>query len=362
MNRRIKALGMLAAAGVMLASANAHAVSDGNYSYKFQHCSGYADNVERDNYAEDGCHNFTMTVSDLSGHEYFGIGFAQTVDHEKGVIPDVLPFGIGANLHRFEMWWDIGKGCHRVVTDLATPSTPPTHGPCPWMNPAAPNYWPQFNAKPHPATGLRIYFGADDNAAGGEHDSSELINNGPSDGGGIHVIMSPAQASAWLAALMAHNLKYIVTHPLPIGDAGIGACADGICMSVQTQQQVAYQGGSSSTPPRDVSNYNGHRWDPTRCSGDDDGSLPTDTACNDPNNPSQHQDITYWNNQNGTVYAEPGVQIFEDPDPQGSPIGPYPLPALYIGTCGVVIGGGPVHMPASPFSNDAGQWVIGKNC
>ncbi|MGZ4144103.1 MAG: hypothetical protein ACXVPP_02970, partial [Actinomycetota bacterium] len=86
--------------------------------------------------------------------------------------------------------------------------------------------------------------------------------------------------------------------------------------------------------------------------------------CNDPNNqPHKHRDITYWYNQDGTVYVEPGVQIHEDPDPQGSPIGGfYPIPAIYIGTCGVIVGGGDLQMPASPFTNPSGQFVFPTGC
>ena len=60
------------------------------------------------------------------------------------------------------------------------------------------------------------------------------------------------------------------------------------------------------------------------------------------------------------VVAEPGVQFFEDPDAQASPALPiYPLPAVYVGTCGIVIGGGQLPaLPASPLTNSAGQLVI----
>ena len=57
------------------------------------------------------------------------------------------------------------------------------------------------------------------------------------------------------------------------------------------------------------------------------------------------------------------MTFFEDPDPEGSPIGPYPLPALYAGTCGVVAGGGPAATaPASPITNSAGQLQVKTGC
>lgn len=356
-----RSLVLLVALATVLGVSSAFAVSDGDYSYQRQHCSGHADNVEAENYAEDGCHNATVTISDLGGHEYWGIGAQQTVDHEKGPIPGVLPFGLGANLHKIDVWTDSGQDCQRYTTDLNAPGAP-AQSACPWFDPTAPNY-DGPDVAPDPTTGLRIYFGLDDNAAGGEHDSSELMNNGPSDGGGFHVVLDPASIQPWLLAFVAQNPQYVLTHPLPLADAGIGFCADGICFSAQTQRHVAYQGGNSENS-RDVSNYDGKRWDPSKCSGDSDGSDPTSNACNDPNAPDQHQDITYWSSQDGTTYVEPGVQIYEDPDPQGSPLGgQYPLPALYVGTCGVVIGGGSMQMPASPFTDDStGQVVIPTAC
>jgi hypothetical protein len=63
------------------------------------------------------------------------------------------------------------------------------------------------------------------------------------------------------------------------------------------------------------------------------------------------------------VYAEPGVQVYEDPDAQASPIGPYPLPAVYAGTCGGIVGGGSAPAaPDSPVTNDAGQIEARTGC
>jgi hypothetical protein len=357
----MKLRGLLAVFAIAsMVGGSAFAVSDGNYSPKMNHCSGAADNVESPERAEPGCHNGTVTISDNAGHEYFGIGSAQTGSHETGPIPPVIPFGIGSNLHSGDVWYDSGDGCTRYVYDVNAPG-PPEQGDCPWLDPNAPNYYGP-NPAPDPSTGIHIYFGFDDNSAGGEHDSSELINNGPSDGGGINIVLDPRQVQPWLEQFAAANSQFILTHPLPVGYAGIGFCADGICMATHTQRQTAYTGGSDTTPDREVYNYDGKRWDPEGCSGDDDGSTPGDNACNDPNDPGTHQDITYWYNQDGTVYVEPGVQFFEDPDPQGSPIGSYPLPALYVGTCGVAIGGGDFQMPDSPLSNHSGQWILSTGC
>jgi hypothetical protein len=205
-----------------------------------------------------------------------------------------------------------------------------------------------------PGTGLHVYFGANDNLDGGEHDSSSQVDNGPSDGGGIQANVSKGAVVRWLNAARDGNTSYLLTHPLPGADAGTGFCADGLCFSAQTQRRVAYQG--SSTDPndnRDVSDYQGHAWDPESCSGATGDDDPAHCG---------GQPLSAWDAQNGSTYVEPGVQIYEDPDPQGSPVGPYPIPAVYVGTCGLVVGGGPVRAPASPFTNPRGQLVISTGC
>jgi len=183
---------------------------------------------------------------------------------------------------------------------------------------------------PAPQDGAQVYFGADDNLDRGEHDGSSGIGNGPSDGGGIELLLDPASFGEWIARVQDGDTAFLLTNPLPLISFGTGACADGICFAVTTHQRVAYQGAGSGS--RDSADYSGVGWDPESCGG------PSQTAatCDDPN-ASGDQDITYWNNKVGTVYNEPGVQVYEDPDPEGSPIGPYPLPGAYAGTCGVVV-------------------------
>jgi hypothetical protein len=356
-----RALALLVAAVTLAAATSSFGgVSDGNYDPARMHCSGAANNVESPDYTEEGCHNSTLTISDGAGHEYFGIGLQQTASGEEGVAPGFLPFGLFSNIHAGDFWYDFGDGCTRYTFDAAAPGAP-VQGDCPWFDPMAPNYTGD-PVPADPSTGLRIYMSFDDNLAGGEHDSSELINNGPSDGGAIRVELDPRTIAPWLEAFAAANPQYILTHPLPAGEFGMGFCADGLCMALQTSRRVGYQGGSEDPADnRDAANYDGKNWDPEECSGNDDGS--EGNHCDDPNTPEE-EDITYWHNQSGTVYVEPGVQIFEDPDPQGSPIGPYPIPALYVGTCGVIIGGGPnVQMPASPFTNpNTGQVVLETGC
>ena len=188
-----------------------------------------------------------------------------------------------------------------------------------------------------PAGGLHAYFGADDNLDDGEHDSSDFSQNGPSDGGGVHADLSPDAVAEWQAAVQAGDTEYLRTHPLPV-PAGAGGCADGACVDAQTQRGRMFQGPGSGE--RDAYDYSGKQWDPYTCGG------PTDDAAH-----CGGQDLGAWNGTDGTVWAEPGVQVYEDPDPQGSPIDPlydagatpqpmlYPLPSAYVGTCGVAAAG-----------------------
>jgi len=295
------------AAVVLLVSAGAAiaGVSDGNYDPSRQHCSGGAEDVENSDSVEQGCQNFATEVNDGNGNEVARVGLPQLKDGEH---PD---------------------------PSRATYSVTPEG----------------FD----PTTGVHYYTGADDNLDNGEHDGSSTVSDGPSDGGSIVLNVSPESVQAWMDALAAGDAQYLATHPLPLIDFGIGACTDGICWSTQTQRRTAYDGGSTTAPARDAADYDGYKWDPETCSSAD----PTAATCSDA---SGTHDLSYWHDQAGDAYVEPGVQVYEDPSPNGSPIGPYPIPAVYVGTCGVVVGGGPLQMPASPATNSAGQVVVKTTC
>ena len=91
-------------------------------------------------------------------------------------------------------------------------------------------------------------------------------------------------------------------------------------------------------------------------------SVKDEQACDGgPGNP--HTMDQYRRAEAQHVVAEPGVVVYGDPDPQSSPIGPYPLPAAYVGTCGVTAGGGTAPAaPASPVTNSAGQVSVSTGC
>jgi hypothetical protein len=298
------------------------AVSDGNYDPNKQGCSAHADDSANPSYTENGCYSATLQISGKT-HRYVLVGVPQTPDGTSANAVEIcLDFTGTASCARFD------ENGFQQLPDR--PGTPPD---------------------PESAE-LHAYFGADDNLDSGEHDGSEEIANGPSDGGSIVTNVAPLTAADWVAKVLGGDSQYVLTHPLPAADAGAGACADGLCISVQTQRRVAYTAGGSHPETRDAANYDGHTWDPPTCAG------PTDTKKD-----CGGHDMSWWHKKGQTTYVEPGIQIYEDPDPQGSPEGPYPLPALYVGTCGFVAGGGVAPaFPASPITNGAGQLVVQTGC
>ena len=109
---------------------------------------------------------------------------------------------------------------------------------------------------------------------------------------------------------------------------------------------------------RNVYDYSDKHWDPEECSS---GSYQDETQC-DGGKDEPHTMDQYRRNEAQQVVAEPGVQVYGDPDAQSSPIGPYPLPAAYAGTCGVTVGGGQMDLSGTPVSNSAGQASINTGC
>jgi hypothetical protein len=315
---------VLPAAALLLAAAAlpAHAVSDGSYDPEKQGCSSNADDSDHPQYTEEGCYSATLQVSGAK-HRYVLVGVPQTPDGTSANAVEVcLDFTGTASCARFDE-----NGFSQLPDRQGTPPDPES-------------------------AELHAYFGADDNLDSGEHDGSEDVANGPSDGGAIQANVAPLTAADWVSQVLAGNQSYVLTHPLPAADAGAGGCADGLCVSVQTQRRVAYTAGSKNADTRDAANYEGHTWDPPTCAGPSDGSKDC----------GGHP-MSWWHKKNQTTYVEPGIQIYEDPDPQGSPEGPYPLPALYVGTCGFVAGGGMAPaFPASPITNGAGQLVVETGC
>ncbi len=199
--------------------------------------------------------------------------------------------------------------------------------------------------------GFDVDFGADDNLDGGEHDGmdgrkdtgTDGLQNGPSDGGSVGVHVRP----------VSPDNPPSQTNLAPFLMVEAGSCADGICEDVTTHKHEVFKGGAKKE--RDAADYEGREWDPFECDG---ASLKGEQSCDSgrKDGPKTHKD---WYNQEGAVYAQPGVNIYEDPDSAGSPIDPlaelfaalgigdgatplYPLPGTYVGTCGLIVQGGVV--------------------
>lgn len=278
-------LTMVGAGGVALAQ------SDGVYNPADQRCDESHNDTENEDVTHDNaerCQNATVFVAN-GDHEVVRAGTLHTQE--------------GTFVHHYQTDGDFGEGAD-------------------------------------PSQGGRIYFGADDNLSGGEHDGASGMGHGPSDGGGIELSFDPASIEAWIAALQASDTAYLATHPLPFISFATGACADGVCFAVTTERRVAYQGGDPDSH-RDSADYNNVRWDPDTCSGPDQNNTDPATSaeeCDDPATAGQQENIYYWNDQVGTVYNQPGVSLYEDPNPEGSPIGGvYPIPGAYVGTCGIIV-------------------------
>jgi hypothetical protein len=387
----------LGALGLVVAGAGvASAVSTGGYSSRQQDCAPNAD-ANTTQTAQPGCHNFKINVADGSGRRYAQFGIEQEAQEQNPHAADVSVTPNGQTPGRTASGPSIGGH-----VDTKYQPVPPNQcgledialyaaeeaaylagqgpKPCPldptkWNKPGgAPSVQPTVHqgtpdgSAASLLTGGQLYLGADDNLDTGEHDGvngqygTTKAINGPSDGGNLEVNWHPGQTTTWLADLMvlAHggSPAPIAENPVPVADAGGGACADGICFGVYTAQRSLYQGGGGTngkSSSRDVYNYQGKTWGPYDCNS---GAPSNEKACV---TEGGHTMDWYRQQEARNVYAEPGVQVYEDPDPQGSPAGPtqlYPLPAAYAGTCGVAAGGGAAKAPASPATNNAGQVVV----
>jgi len=288
------AISILAGIALLGTGGIARAQSDGVYNPKDQRCDEEHNDTANEEIVHDNterCQNLTVFVEN-GDHEVVRAGTLHTAD--------------GTVVHNYLVDGDFGEGID-------------------------------------PSNGARVYFGADDNLDLGEHDGASGMGHGPSDGGGIQLVaFDPASLSAWMTAVQGSDLVYLFTHPFPFLSFSTGACADGICFAVTTTQTVAYQGGDTSGTHRDSADYEGVKWDPEDCSGPRETGTPeaptSREACDDPSTTDYQESIYDWNNQVGTVYNQPGVSVYEDPNPEGSPLGGvYPIPGAYVGTCGAIV-------------------------
>jgi hypothetical protein len=357
---RLMVTSLLSGCFVVVGAGVALAVSGGGYEPAQQDCSPQADSTTTKDAAEPGCHTFKLNVEDGNGNRYAEAGVDQMPDgpsvigflfsvakpgdknfpHSGCVAVDTNGTGGGPGVG-CGTGSGVGADGHGDVYDPATGALTPHAGT---PDPAA--------LGSVASNGADVYLGADDNLDAGEHDGvsggtgTDHSANGPSDGGAVRAHFSPQEAGA---APTPYN-------PVSVVGASEGFCADGFCQDVTTYRQKVYEGRATDDgSSRDVYDYQGKSWDPANCSS---GSPADEANCHDATHPDMN---SFRDAEAHNVYAEPGAQLYEDPDPQGSPIGSsYPIPSAYAGTCGVTVGGGsPVPPPpAGAPSNDAGQLQV----
>ncbi|MCU1450490.1 MAG: hypothetical protein JWP02_2660 [Acidimicrobiales bacterium] len=385
--RRTAVVALFVLVAGTLSAGVAAAVSGGGYDPAQQDCSPMADNHDFQG-TEPGCHNFKLNVEDSQGNRYAQAGIAQEAQNDNPHAGDVSvtpngtaggPSAGGSFDTRYQPFPPGDCGLFDLaifpIELLFNTLGGNPQGPCKLDPPAQPSGPPTVTPSVQAGTpdgsvanvaqGGRVYLGADDNLDSGEHDGvnggygTHNSANGPSDGGAIIVDWHPAQIAEWLATLTAAPGAPgpFLSNPVPLVSAGFGACADGVCLGIYSAKTTVYQGGTSGE--RDVYNYSGKNWDPAACSS---GSDSDEQQCHGPNPGDPQTMDQYRKAEKQNVVAQPGVQVYEDPDAEGSPIGPYPLPAAYAGTCGVAVGGGDMDLSGTPVSNSAGQAVVSTGC
>ena len=349
---RAVAAQLIAVLAIIAMSGVAAAISGGQYSPKEMDCTPGAEAYDKP-YAQPGCHTMKINV-ESGGTRYAEFGLDQMPNGENAT-PGLFgegapgssnfPHAFCAAVNTNGTGGGMGNDCG---TDTADPRGTGAHvrGD---LNKHRLKEKLAENPPAHPGTianvsksGLDFYFGADDNLDGGEHDGADGrkdtgtdgVQNGPSDGGAVRVYVHPQDAANTPTAY----------NPLAVAGASFGSCADGICESITTYRYTAYRGTGKGS--RNVSDYHGKVWDPFECSGAD---LKAEKACDA--GPGKPRNLNEWKATEGETHVDPGVSVYEDPDAQGSPIDPlaeikgdgttplYPLPGLYLGTCGLIVDG-----------------------
>jgi hypothetical protein len=392
--RRSTLVALLVAAVVMLSAGAAAAVSGGGYNTGQQDCpvNGSAWNTPP-NYVPPGCHDFAANVE--SGGTRFGeFGIDQSPNNDNnpsfGFEDETgdpgttnAPHSGCAAVNTDGTGGGTGVGCgnnpdgagfsatfdYYALYCPATAALPlnsipiPNHVPalknCASDQPIGPNAitpdtGSQSKLDQIASQGLTYYLGANDGLDNGEHDgfsgnnNTDGAQNGPSDGGAIILSLTPQNAGNTPSA----------TNPEGLANFSFGACADGICFGTATQRTTVYQGCNADNPaptnPADDACAPGtaqnddvfHNDTPaaTQASPDCNGGGPdsSETACytNQDGSANPNGANGYRQNTPHNMNMEPGVQTYQDPDPQRSPAAPVGTPGIYVGTCGVYVNDG----------------------
>ena len=183
---------------------------------------------------------------------------------------------------------------------------------------------------------LHVFFEADDNLESGEHDGVPETNcepdgqggeicynnvdlaNGPSDGGAIRLDVMPDQDDP-ASNVDPGNPDNVA----PGAYAGTGACVDGICFNAGTGERQVYDGGQDGSVYLDDATADDYKDTGDYCSYDNEGNCVREVH-------DQQQDFA----------SRPGVNVYADPDPQDSSLGPFDGSTnTHIGTGGVKVFG-----------------------
>lgn len=384
----ISSIGILAVMAVGALSGIAAAVSGGGYSPDQQDCPWNASAWNTPNgYTYPGCHNAAVNVesggttngdanSNNTRYVEFGNNQVPNDPNSQGT-PTLLSIGLPGNTGSPHSGCvsantdgtngGTGTGCgdnqkgagfsltydyYQVFCPIVAAAGKPCEDTSPGTNTFTPDKGSAVDYQSIVSNGLLVYFGMDDNTDNGEHDGvsgvegacpgsttqtchSAGVVNGPSDGGGMLLSIEPQ----WLMAPSTPT----ATHPEGLVNFSEGECADGICSGATTQQQTVYYGCGATNPQNNgaydsctTSQQNGDVYknatpastsEPFNCSSGDAAS----ESCN---NTALDQ---YRQGAPQQMNTEPGVQTYQDPDPQRSPAAPFGTPGIYVGTCGVYV-------------------------
>jgi hypothetical protein len=325
---------------------SAAAVSGGGYSPQRQGCSRSADRNDQPDTAQPGCHNATAQV---------GAGSWQAVSVNTDQTPN------NTNVHSGSVVVDDGQGTrHTVIFDTGqggvasfasavvgwlagggagAPPSPNGVGGTPVLTLTDSQGSGGLDPN-HPTAS--VYFGADDNLDIGEHDGvdpsnghDKKVSDGPSDGGALQVNLHPQGSASDPTSLLSNVSATNLHQPLGAADATGAGCADGLCAGADTQRRKMYQGGCGSCADQAVyDDQNTTDWRSPDCNS---GSTQNQNDCGQNWQSGNEQgDISQPYQRRGAYYDDPGVFVYEDPDPQSSPVLPfYPICELYVGTEGV---------------------------
>lgn len=262
--------------------------------------------------------------------------------------PNANGAGVAINFDYYQYYCPIAKTMGMACEDTTPGTTTVT-----------PSTGSTVNYQPIVDNGVLIYYGMDDNSDAGEHDgvgpystapgtpgaNNAGVTNNSSDGGALMILLTPRGVANTPSQ----------TNPEGLANASMGMCADGICSETTTYQQTVYHGcgapDANGDAPCDAGtpdNANVYDYAPG-------GNPNNDPAVNDETPNCNSGDSTSTSPANcgpggmdayrsatpANENAEPGFQLYADPDSQRSPAAPspfWPTPALYIGTCGVYAG------------------------